>query len=126
MGLHIERDEQDGSISGISVTPEMPESLSAEEALLTVILDPTDENMLSGARHHDARVRFAVALHPKMTESVAVELAEGGTDNVKQALASNLATPMDVLEELGEAEDLVVANAALKTMVARLRSPGAG
>lgn len=121
MGLRIERDDKSGEIAGLSVTPEMPESLSPEEALLTVILDPSGENLVSGARHDDMRVRFAVALHPKLTSDVARQLSADGSDSVRRAVASNPATPMNVLEELGEAEDLAVANAALRAMVARLK-----
>lgn len=121
MGLRIERDEGSGDIAGISVTPEMPEHLSPEEALLTVILDPSGENLVSGARHADTRVRFAVALHPKITSDVAAELARTGSGSIRRALASNPATPLSILEELGEAEDLTVANAALRALVDRLK-----
>jgi hypothetical protein len=121
MGLKIERDHGSGEIVGVTVTPEMPESLAPDEALLTVILDPSDENVDSGAKHSDQRVRWAVALHPHLTAKAAATLAGDGSADVRRALASNPGTPIGVLERLGEAEDLAVANTALRTLVAKLR-----
>ncbi len=121
MGLRIERDKKSKAITGVSVIPELPELLSADEALLTVIIDPSAENLLSAARHSDTRVRWAVALHPKLTVGAARRLAVDATEDVKRALASNPATPSDVLEDLGQAEDLAVANAALRALLARER-----
>jgi hypothetical protein len=121
MGLRIEREPGSDSISGVTVTPEMPESLMADEALLTVILDPSDANVESGARHPDVRVRWAVALHPHLTDKAAEALATDQAGEVRRALASNPGTPTKVLEGLGEAEDLTVANAALRALLERER-----
>lgn len=121
MGLRIERDDE-GQITGVAVTPEPPDELAADEALLTVILDPTEQNLSAGAHHADSRVRWAIALHPKLTGEVARALAGDAAEDVRRALASNPATPTEVLDGLGQAEDLLVANAALRTLLARERA----
>lgn len=122
MGLRIERDAATGDISGVAVTPEMPDALATEEALLTVILDPSEDNLESGARHSDARVRWTIALHPKLSQPVADALARDENPDVLRALASNPMTPTRVLHELGQVEDLTVANTALRALVARLQA----